>query len=83
MDGLFDQTVHGGVEVMFLRGFQFGGDDGKVGAPGVGDDFRVTWTAGWWLDKLAELFSADNDPPEIDPPTDPPEVDPPTDALEM
>lgn len=57
VEGLFEPLYVGGVQCIIIRGFQLvSKKDGKVPIPGKEDDFRATWSAGWWLDQLVKLF---------------------------
>jgi hypothetical protein len=52
------------VELLFARDWVLHGvgklHDGKLMFPeGQAFNFRTTWTAGWWLDQLAELYRLD------------------------
>ena len=45
---LFDTLYSTRVECLIARDWQLGG--------GEREDFRTTWSAGWWLDQLVELY---------------------------
>jgi hypothetical protein len=54
------------VELLFARDWVLHGvgklPDGKLTFPqGQDFNFRTTWTAGWWLDQLAELYRKDTE----------------------
>jgi len=62
IDGAYVQRV----ELLFARDWVLHGvgklHDGKLMFPeGQAFNFRTTWTAGWWLDQLAELYRKDTE----------------------
>lgn len=50
LNELFDPLYHTRVECLLARDWQLGGTDK--------DDFRTTWSGGWWLDHLVGLYQA-------------------------
>jgi hypothetical protein len=62
IDGAYVQRV----ELLFARDWVLHGvgklPNGELMFPeGQAFNFRTTWTAGWWLDQLAELYRKDTE----------------------
>ena len=56
LERLVDPMYEGKVECLFARDWEFKASAGQEGLC----KFRVTWTAGWWLDYLVELYKQDH-----------------------
>ena len=52
---LFDEAHVQRVELLFARDWTLPPEPD----PSKKFNFRTTWTAGWWLDKLSELYRTD------------------------
>ena len=56
---MFDESCMGVVDCLFARDWEL---EGKA-------EFRTTWTAGWWLDRLLEMYQKETIPtmPDLEP----------------
>lgn len=54
LHGIFGEFL-GQVEIIFARDWKFKAGNGAT------VDFRMTWTAGWWLDELTSLYRRDTE----------------------
>ena len=54
LHGIFGEFL-GQVEIIFARDWKFKAGNGAT------VDFRMTWTAGWWLEELTSLYRRDTE----------------------